>query len=102
MWAGRVCWLHASAVSIPACGKALHALYWRRAHTHICRLLAHQEDTDESGHQLGTGGTSEGGVGVGGLRWCGVSYLLLCSGEEQQMSTDTAAGLQPKSLKCDE
>ena len=43
-----------------------------------------------------------GGVGVGGVGWCGVSYLLLCSGEEQQTSTDTAAGLQPKSLKCDE
>lgn len=36
----------------------------------------------------------------GGMVWC--ESHLLCSGEEQQTSTDTAAGLQPKSLKCDE
>ena len=41
------------------------------------------------------------------VRWGGVGWYvrvvcLLCSGEEQQVSTDTAAGLQPKSLKCDE
>ena len=43
------------------------------------------------------------GCEVGGVGWCvRVVCCLLCSGEEQQASTDTAAGLQPKSLKCDE
>ena len=55
------------------------SLQGHNAYTHYthdtCRLLAHQEDSDESGHQLGTGGVSVWGVWVGcvgGMSVCGM------------------------------
>ena len=57
------------------------SLQGHNAYTHYthdtCRLLAHQEDSDESGHQLGTGGVSVcgmsvGGMSVGGMSVCGM------------------------------
>ena len=41
-----------------ACKSIMHTLCTHDTH----RLLAHQEDIDESGHQLGIGGMSVGSV----------------------------------------